>query len=146
MTRKLILILATLITAGVEARAQERRRVVISIPDRKLSLYEGGRVLKAWDVAVGKAATPSPQGQATIVRRVKNPTWYGPAGRIVGPGRSNPVGTRWIGLSLKGYGIHGTNEPSSIGNAASHGCIRMRNRDVEELFEMVDTGTPVELE
>jgi lipoprotein-anchoring transpeptidase ErfK/SrfK len=146
MTRRLILILATLATAGAAARAQELRRVVISIPDRKLFLYEGDQVLKTWDVAVGKASTPSPQGQATIIRRVKNPTWYGPAGTIVGPGKSNPVGTRWIGLSIKGYGIHGTNEPNSIGNAASHGCIRMRNRDVEELFEMIDTGTPVELE
>ena len=146
MTPRLILILAALAVSAFEARAQEQRRVVISIPDRKLSLYEGDQVVKSWDVAVGKPSTPSPRGAATIVSRIKNPTWYGPAGKVVGPGRSNPVGTRWIGLSMKGYGIHGTNEPNSIGNAASHGCIRMRNRDVEELFAMVDTGTPVELE
>jgi lipoprotein-anchoring transpeptidase ErfK/SrfK len=146
MARQLILILATIAASGVAARGQESRRVVISIPDRKLSLYEGGEVLKSWDIAVGKPSTPSPHGEATIVSRVKNPTWYGPGGKVVGPGRSNPVGTRWIGLSIKGFGIHGTNEPDSIGNAASHGCIRMRNRDVEELFAMVDTGTPVALE
>jgi lipoprotein-anchoring transpeptidase ErfK/SrfK len=64
---------------------------------------------------------------------------------VVGPGKSNPVGTRWIGLSIKGYGIHGTNVPSSIGKNVSHGCIRMRNRDVEELFTMVALGDQVEL-
>ena len=146
MTSRLILILAALAITGIEAHAQEQRRVTISIPDRKLSLYEGDQVVKTWDVAVGKPSTPSPRGTATIVSRIKNPTWYGPGGKVVGPGSGNPVGTRWIGLSIKGYGIHGTNEPASIGNAASHGCIRMRNRDVEELFAMIDTGTPVELE
>ena len=61
------------------------------------------------------------------------------------PGKSNPLGTRWMGLSAKGYGIHGTNVPSSIGKSASHGCIRMRQSDLEELFEMVDIGVAVEL-
>jgi lipoprotein-anchoring transpeptidase ErfK/SrfK len=64
---------------------------------------------------------------------------------VVGPGPGNPVGTRWMGLSAAGYGIHGTNAPGSIGKAASHGCIRMRNRDVEELFELVGVGVTVEL-
>jgi lipoprotein-anchoring transpeptidase ErfK/SrfK len=63
----------------------------------------------------------------------------------VGPGKNNPLGTRWMGLGYKGYGIHGTNVPSSIGKAASHGCIRMRQHDVEELFALVDVGTTVEL-
>jgi lipoprotein-anchoring transpeptidase ErfK/SrfK len=64
---------------------------------------------------------------------------------VVPPGKGNPLGTRWIGISKKGYGIHGTNSPKSIGRAASLGCIRLRNEDVEELFEMVSVGDAVEL-
>lgn len=135
---------AILMIAGAEASAEDRKRIVISIPDRKLVLMSGGRVLKVYDVAVGKAATPSPEGEFRIATRVPNPTWYGP-GKIVGPGKENPLGTRWMGLGYRGYGIHGTNAPSSIGKAASHGCIRMRQHDVEELFGMVDVGTVVEL-
>ena len=79
-----------------------------------------------------------------MIQRLPDPTWYGP-GRIVPPGKSNPLGTRWLGLSRKGYGIHGTNAPKSIGKRASHGCIRMRNHDIEELFELVSVGDTVEL-
>jgi lipoprotein-anchoring transpeptidase ErfK/SrfK len=60
-------------------------------------------------------------------------------------GKSNPVGTRWIGLSVKGYGIHGTNAPKSIGHAASHGCIRLRNQDVEKLYTMLRVSDVVEI-
>lgn len=134
---------ALVIAAAIEASAQEQktdRRIVVSIPDRKLMLLDGGRILKIYDVAVGKASTPSPHGEFTIVTRAINPVW-----KNVPPGPANPVGTRWLGLSIKGYGIHGTNAPSSIGKAASHGCIRMRNRDVEELFALVTNGVSVEL-
>jgi lipoprotein-anchoring transpeptidase ErfK/SrfK len=121
-----------------------RRRIVISLADRKLALLEGERVLKVYDVAVGKASTPSPRGSFVIVNHVEHPTWFGPAGPIA-PGPRNPLGTRWMGLSAHGYGIHGTNAPGSIGKAASHGCIRMRRQDLEELFGLVGVGTPVEL-
>jgi hypothetical protein len=121
-----------------------QRRIIVSIPDHKLALIEGGQVLRVFDVAVGKPSTPSPQGEFKVVTRMANPTWYGPH-RIVPPGKTNPLGTRWMGLSVKGFGIHGTSSPNSIGKSASHGCIRMRNREVEELFEMVPVGTPVEL-
>jgi lipoprotein-anchoring transpeptidase ErfK/SrfK len=146
---------AVLAIAAFEAHAQEsgrpvelgeRRRIVISITDRKLVLFEGERVLRVYDVAVGKRSTPSPQGKFAIINRVPNPTWYGPAGVVVAPGKSNPLGSRWMGLSAKGYGIHGTNVPTSIGQAASHGCIRMRRHDLEELFELVTVGTIVELQ
>jgi lipoprotein-anchoring transpeptidase ErfK/SrfK len=94
---------------------------------------------------VGKPSTPTPQGKFAIINRVPNPTWYGPS-VTVAPGKNNPLGSRWMGLSVKGYGIHGTNVPSSIGKAASHGCVRMRKQDLEELFEMVTVGTTVELQ
>ena len=135
--------------AVAEALAQENQvtpahRIVVSIPDRKLAVLESGRVLKVFPTAVGSPRTPSPAGSYQIVRRVVNPTWY-TKGKIVPPGKSNPLGTRWIGLSVKGYGIHGTNSPSSIGANVSHGCIRMRNRDVEELFALVSVGDSVDL-
>ena len=139
---------AALCVAAAEAFAQETlpaaRRLVVSIPDRKLALVEHGRVVKIYPVAVGASATPSPAGSFTVVERVNHPTWYRP-GKVVPPGRRNPLGPRWIGLSRTGYGIHGTNRPRSIGRRASHGCIRMRNADVEELFGLVAVGDPVEL-
>ena len=121
-----------ILVAAARAQALESARIVVSIPDRKLALMEGERVVKVYETAVGAAVSPSPTGSYTIATRIPNPTWYTP-GKVVGLGKHNPLGTRWMGLSLKGFGIHGTNSPRSIGRAASHGCIRMRNRDVEEL-------------
>jgi len=141
---RLARIWAILAMTSVEVYGEDRRRIVISIPDRKLVLMEGNHVVKLYDVAVGKPSTPSPQGEFRVINRIPDPTWYGP-GKVVGPGRDNPLGTRWIGLNVKGYGIHGTNAPHSIGKAASHGCIRMRQRDLEDLFALVDVGTVVEL-
>ena len=137
---------AALLIVAAEAMAEERRaprRIVVSIPDHKLALLEGDRVLRLFDVAVGRPASPTPEGEFHVVNRLTNPTWYY-AGKIVGPGQSNPLGTRWLGLNIDGYGIHGTNVPSSIGKHASHGCVRMRNRDIEALFELVTVGTTVE--
>ena len=131
-------------TIAAAQDANATRRIVISIPDRKLVLFEGDRPLRIYDVAVGKPATPTPQGEFQIINRVPNPTWYW-LGKIVGPGKDNPLGSRWMGLNAPGFGIHGTNAPQSIGKAASHGCIRMRQRDLEELFDLVTVGTTVEL-
>ena len=124
--------------------AAAKRVIVVSLEDRKLALVENGQVKKVYTVAVGKPSTPSPVGTFTIARRVMNPT-YSHDGRVVPPGPGNPVGTRWMGLSIPGYGIHGTNVPSSIGKAASHGCIRMAKKDLEELYPMVEVGDTVEL-
>ena len=123
---------------------QGQHRIVVSIPDRKLALIENGQVVKIYQTAVGAPKSPTPSGTFKITQRVANPTWFGPD-TVVGPGKNNPVGTRWLGLSKKGYGIHGTNSPSSIGKNASHGCVRMRNRDVEDLFARVSVGDVVEL-
>lgn len=140
-----IKLLAILAAATTEVFAEGgTRRLVISIPDRKIALLEDGRVVKVYPIAVGKNSTPSPNGNFHIATRVIKPTWFQP-GKVVGPGPANPLGTRWMGLGYKGYGIHGTNRPRSIGHAASHGCIRMRNQDVEELFELVEVGDTVEL-
>jgi lipoprotein-anchoring transpeptidase ErfK/SrfK len=120
------------------------RMVVVSLADRRLALVENGQLKKVYRVAVGKPSTPSPVGTFTIERRVANPT-YSHAGKVVQPGPGNPVGTRWMGLSRKGYGIHGTNAPGSIGKAASHGCIRMERHDLEELFAELKEGDTVEI-
>jgi lipoprotein-anchoring transpeptidase ErfK/SrfK len=121
-----------------------KRVIVVSLEDRKLALVEDGQVKKVYTVAVGKPSTPSPTGTFTIERRVSNPTYHH-GGKTVLPGPGNPVGTRWMGLSIHGYGIHGTNEPKSIGKAASHGCIRMAKADLEEFYELVEVGDSVEL-
>jgi lipoprotein-anchoring transpeptidase ErfK/SrfK len=131
-------------TAAKPAPKTETRRIVVSLTDHKLVLLDGQRVVKVYETASGKSNTPTPAGQFEVISKVANPV-YKAHGQNVAPGPRNPVGTRWIGLSLKGYGIHGTNEPKSIGKNSSHGCIRMRNKDVEELFELVSVGVPVEL-
>jgi L,D-transpeptidase ErfK/SrfK len=147
--KKLAAVTSLLLMAMAEALAQEKlarpaRRIVVSIPDCKLAVLEDDRVIKVFATAVGAPETPSPTGDFSIVQRIPDPTWY-TKGKVVPPGKTNPLGTRWLGLSRKGYGIHGTNSPKSIGRNASHGCIRMRNRDVEQLFEMVAVGDAVEL-
>jgi hypothetical protein len=126
----------------VQSASEPKHSLVVSLSDRKMALLENGSVKKIYVVAVGKQSTPSPTGTFTIVSRLSNPT-YSHRGRVVEPGPDNPVGTRWMGLSLKGYGIHGTNAPNSIGKAASHGCIRMAKVDIEELFDAVRAGDQV---
>src|SRR5579863_8634536 len=121
-----------------------KRTVLVSILDRKLAVLENGNVLATFAIAVGAEASPSPTGEFQIVSRISNPTYYKP-GTVIPSGKHNPVGTRWVGLSQKGYGIHGTNAPRSIGHAASHGCIRLRNRDMEKLFAMLRVGDPVQI-
>ncbi len=123
---------------------QTKRTVLVSIPDRKLAVIEDDKVLATFRVAVGAAVSPSPTGDFLIVSRVSNPTYYHP-GKVIPTGKDNPLGTRWIGLSQKGYGIHGTNAPRSVGRAASHGCIRLRNRDAEKLFAMLRVGDVVQI-
>lgn len=140
---KAMTVAALLLLAVARAAAQDRR-IVVSIPDCKLALIEDGQVVKVYDTAVGAPVSPSPTGTFQIVTRVAHPTYYHP-GKVVGPGANNPLGPRWLGLSLKGFGIHGTNAPRSIGHAASHGCIRLRNRDIVDLFARVEVGDVVEL-
>jgi len=126
------------------APEQRDRTVLVSLVDRKLAVIDNGIVIAEFQVAVGADISPSPTGEFKVVSRVSNPTYYKP-GNVIPAGKDNPVGTRWIGLSLKGYGIHGTNAPRSIGRAASHGCIRLRNRDIEKLFTLLRVGDSVQI-
>lgn len=118
------------------------RLIVISIPDRQLALLEDGELVKVYPIAVGAKHSPSREGEYTVINHSVNPT-YRHKDKTIEPGKDNPLGTRWMGLSLKGYGIHGTNVQSSVGKAVSHGCFRMKKKDVEELYELVQVGDAV---
>jgi lipoprotein-anchoring transpeptidase ErfK/SrfK len=120
------------------------RQVLVSLRHRKLAVRENGRVLRVFPVAVRAEVSPSPTGKFQVVTRLVKPTYYHP-GKVIAPGAANPLGTRWVGLNKKGYGIHGTNAPASVGEAASHGCIRMRNADVEAFFGLVAAGDEVDI-
>ncbi|MDI6638838.1 MAG: L,D-transpeptidase family protein [Bacillota bacterium] len=133
------------VPGGRHGTGQGDYRIVINIPAYRLSLFRGDELVKEYPIAVGKAVSPSRIGTCTIVHKAKNPTWFPPDGRPpVPPGPDNPVGSRWMGLSWPGYGIHGTNNPASIGKAVSLGCIRMRDEDARELYDIVPVGTQVE--
>jgi len=119
-----------------------KRQIIISIADRQLAVIEHGQVLKTYPIAVGAHGTPSPDGDFVIINHAKDPV-YRHGDKEIAPGKDNPLGTRWMGLSLKGYGIHGTNVQSSVGKAISHGCFRMRKQDVEELYTLVQVGDTV---
>jgi lipoprotein-anchoring transpeptidase ErfK/SrfK len=108
----------------------------ISLSKRRLYLYKGNKLIKSYLIGIGKILTRTPLGNYVIINKVSYP-YSRPGGRL------SPYGTLWMGLSRRGYGIHGTNRPSSIGKMVSKGCIRMYNKDVEDLSKRVKIGTPV---
>jgi len=126
-----------------------RGRIIIDQSECKLYFYLNGKLKKIYPVAVGQPAWPTPNGTFYVSWMVKNPTWIPPdspwaQGAVpIPPGPGNPVGTRWIGTSAPGVGMHGTPDDASVGSHASHGCIRMHMWDVEELYEWVTVGMPV---
>ena len=123
--------------------------VVIHRSANQLQLFSGMRLVQSFSVATGQLAYPTPVGRFSIVVKWKNPWWYPPASpwaagkKPTPPGPGNPLGTRWMGLSAPGVGIHGTPNSGSIGYSLSHGCIRMLIPQAEWLFDHVDVGTPV---
>ena len=124
--------------------------IVIHRGTNRLYLYNGTHLVRVFPVATGQAAWPTPLGSFQIVVKQKNPWWFPPTqdswaagAKPVPPGPNNPLGTRWMGLSAPGVGIHGTSEPWSIGHSESHGCIRMQVLSAEWLFNRVRIGTPV---
>jgi len=124
--------------------------IVIHRGSNRLYLYNGVRLVRTFPVATGQPAWPTPLGHFEIVVKQVNPWWFPPTqdawaagAKPVPPGPGNPLGTRWMGLSAPGVGIHGTSEPWSIGHSESHGCIRMQIPAAEWLFNRVSIGTPV---
>ncbi|WP_031516447.1 L,D-transpeptidase family protein [Desulfofalx alkaliphila] len=109
------------------------RFLLINTTLKSLHLYIRNQLEKSFPVAVGAVATPTPTGRYKVVTKI-----YHPGGML---------GTRWLGLSVSegNYGIHGTNDPSSIGREVTNGCIRLHNEHIEELFSLVNIGTPVHI-
>jgi lipoprotein-anchoring transpeptidase ErfK/SrfK len=130
-------------------RARYGPIIVIRRESKHLNLYRGMRLWKRLGVATGQSEYPTPIGHFTIVTMQRHPWWYPPDSEWakdeepIPPGPGNPLGTRWMGLSASGVGIHGTPDSASIGYSASHGCIRMRIPEAEWLFQRVRVGTPV---
>ncbi len=126
-------------------------RFVIIQSEHRLYFYLNGKLKKEFPVATGQAAYPTPNGTTSVVWMTKDPTWTPPdspwaaGAKPVGPGPDNPVGMRWIGTGFSGVGIHGVpaSEDYSIGTYASHGCIRMYEWDVEQLYDWVTVGMPI---
>ncbi len=126
-------------------------QIVVDLGDLKLYLYRDDKLIKTYSVAVGQPAYPTPTGSYSLVNKSEDPTWMPPdsewakGAEPVAPGIDNPLGTRWMGTSASGVGIHGVppSEEGSIGSYASHGCIRMHNLDAIELFQLVVVGMPV---
>ena len=123
--------------------------IVIRRGVNELRYYHGARLMRKFGVATGQSVYPTPTGLFTIVDMQLNPWWRPPDSPWaqgldpIPPGPGNPLGTRWMGLSAPGVGIHGTPDDASIGYSASHGCIRMHIPDAEWLFHHVKLGTPV---
>lgn len=123
-----------------------KRWILINIPARSLRLYENDKCVAMYPVGVGKAETKTPAGFYKIVEKVINPTWVDPGDTSVAiaSGPDNPLGYRWLGIGGN-YGIHGTNNPKSVGHYVSNGCVRMVEDDVEKVFDKVDVGTEVQI-
>ena len=137
-------IICTLIVLAAPAQAQ--KKIYINAASRLMLLYDDDKRLAMYHLGLGKVNTPTPTGYFQINSKEIDPPWINPDDPEyeVPSGPDNPLGYRWMQISGN-YGIHGTNRPESIGGYVSNGCIRMNERDVEELFDAVEVGTPVEI-
>ena len=117
--------------------------IVVDKSQNQLLLTENDQFVKTYRVATGKEESPTPVGTFKVVNRIPDPVWY-KQGAVVPPeSPENILGTRWLGIDKKGYGIHGSVDPEAIGQRVTAGCVRMTNSDVEELFDIVPVGTEV---
>ena len=132
--------------ANLSAANTVKRWILINIPARSLRLYEDDKCVAMYPVGVGKIGSKTPAGFYKIVEKVVNPTWVDPGDTsvVIASGPDNPLGFRWLGIGGN-YGIHGTNNPSSVGHYVSNGCVRMVEADVEKVFDKVDVGTEVQI-
>lgn len=123
----------------------EDKRIEINLASCLLTLYQGDVGIRMYPIAPGKPSSPTPVGRRTVVDMEVNPTWVDPdTGTSIPSGPDCPLGYRWIGIGGN-YGIHGTNVPSAIGTYASHGCVRMNEADVEDLYAHIVKGIPVDI-
>ncbi|MGK7931277.1 MAG: L,D-transpeptidase [Microcystaceae cyanobacterium] len=135
-------------TTGVSPEEKvQATHLVLSLQEKKVYAYQNSQLLKSFPVAIGKKGWETPKGNFKVLQLVKDPVWQNPwNGKISPPGPNSPLGERWIGFWTDGknyIGFHGTPGEHLIGQAVSHGCVRMRNKDIKELFELVPMGIPV---
>jgi lipoprotein-anchoring transpeptidase ErfK/SrfK len=125
-------------------------RLVLKLGERRVYVYQDDELKTTYPVAIGRAGWETPTGSFEVLHMLQNPGWTNPlTGETMPPGPDNPLGERWIAFWTDGsnyIGFHGTPNRESVGRAASHGCIRMYNEDVRELYEIVTPGTAVIVE
>ena len=133
-----------------ETKEKTDSRIVVNLGERRVQLYQGSQLLDTYAIAVAKPGWETPTGTFQVLDMEQNPTWVHPiTGITVPPGSDNPLGVAWIGFlsNEEGeIGFHGTNQEELIGEAVSHGCLRMRNQDVKALYAHIGKGTPVIVE
>lgn len=133
----------------VPAAPLQSPELVVDLSDRRLYVYKQRRLLADYPIAIGQDGWETPIGSFRVMHMQRNPDWRHPiTGQIFPPGPENPLGRHWIGFWSDGrneIGFHGTNQEELIGLAVSHGCLRMRNRDVEALYQTVFLGTSVSI-
>ncbi|SFL35769.1 L,D-transpeptidase [Pelosinus propionicus] len=141
-----ILMMVALLLGYFQSAVWASPEIRINIPELVLRVYDNGKLVKEYPVALGTSYEKTPVGNYKISSKEQNPTWIPGSGfsdkTPVSPGPDNPLGSRWMEFS-PGYGIHGTNKDWDIQYPVSGGCIRMHNTDVEELYELVGVGAPV---
>ena len=129
------------------ASAENSVQLVLSLDLRLLEVRTVGQPSVFYEVAVGQSGWQTPQGEFRVTHKLENPAWQHPiTHEQIPPGPENPLGTRWIGFWSDGraqIGFHGTDQEDLIGEAVSHGCVRMRNQDIEALYQQVEIDTPV---
>lgn len=130
---------------------QQTLRLEIQLSRRRVTVYRGTTPIKTYAIAVGRPGWETPKGTYKVQQMFRNPTWIHPLKKgitIPGGDPENPLGRYWIGFWTDGknwIGFHGTPNQASVGTAASHGCIRMYSKDIEELFQKVSLGTEVKV-
>ncbi|MBD2203483.1 L,D-transpeptidase [Calothrix sp. FACHB-1219] len=139
-----------IIKSTIPATAPKNIHLVLKLRMRQLYVYSGDNLQASYPVAIGKPGLETPVGKFKVIEMLKNPDWTHPqTGKLVLPGPNNPLGERWIAFWNSGreyIGFHGTPDRASVGKAVSHGCVRMYNEHVRELYELVKMGTPVVVE
>lgn len=135
---------------AIEQPIEQPLLLRLSLSARRVTLYRGDEKVVSYPVAIGRSGWETPRGKFQVMDMLKDPYWEHPwTGRLVPPGPSNPLGDRWISFWSDGknfIGFHGTTQEHLIGQAVSHGCVRMKNRDIRSLFEKVTVGTKVIVE
>jgi len=128
--------------------------ILINIPEMRLYLFfKKISMVKTFPIGIGVTENFTPVGRFYIKEKRVSPTWHIPVSlrekyegkKFIPPGPENPLGSHWLGLSISGYGIHGTNFPWAVGRLVTHGCIRLYPEDILHLYPIVPIGTPVEI-